>query len=117
MDAHVYHLLAMRTRSAGQTSEQRMLNAVLGLCGESGEIADYLKKAIYHGHSLDQEKLINEAGDVLWYVVQLLDSMGVSLALAMQRNIEKLERRYPEGFSTEASLARVDVEEAPDGST
>lgn len=109
MEADKYHELAMRTKSHDQTPSQRMLNAVLGLCGEAGEIADMLKKHTYHGHALDIDDMIKEAGDLQWYIVQLADSLGVMLSDIMRQNIDKLRRRYPEGFSSAASQAREDA--------
>lgn len=106
MHADMYHDLAMRTRSEDQTLQQRLTNAALGLTGEAGEVADLLKKHLFHGHDLEHGKLISELGDVLWYVTQACDALGVPLSLIMEVNIEKLKRRYPEGFSAAASKNR-----------
>ncbi|MBA3947185.1 MAG: nucleoside triphosphate pyrophosphohydrolase family protein [Herpetosiphonaceae bacterium] len=106
MDANEYQVLAMRTRRADQTPEQTLLNAVLGLNGEAGEVADILKKHLHHSQPLDTDKLCDELGDVLWYVAQASDALGICLADIMQMNLDKLQRRYPQGFSPEASLHR-----------
>jgi hypothetical protein len=67
-----YQRLALRTARLGEHSrEQHLRNAALGLFGESGEIADAIKKAEFQGHVLDVEHLKKEAGDVLWYVALL----------------------------------------------
>jgi NTP pyrophosphatase (non-canonical NTP hydrolase) len=106
MDANTYQQLALRTETPGRSTEERLLNAALGLCGESGEFADSLKKAQFHGHTLDGEHLRQELGDVLWYVALACDALDLQLADVMEENIEKLRRRYPEGFSSERSLQR-----------
>lgn len=106
MDANQYQIRAMRTKRSDQTPDQTLLNAVLGLNGEAGEVADLLKKHLHHAHPLDTDKLCDELGDVLWYVAQAADALGISLADIMQTNLDKLQRRYPNGFSTDASLHR-----------
>ena len=81
----------------------------LGIAGESGECADIIKKHIGHGHPLNVEKLKLELGDVLWYVAALAHLIDMPLSEIAQANLDKLRKRYPNGFSTEASIARVDV--------
>jgi NTP pyrophosphatase (non-canonical NTP hydrolase) len=94
-------------RDANRTNATADLaNKGLGLCGEAGEVAELLKKHLYHGHPLDREKLRNELGDVLWYVATLASDFGISLSDVASANVDKLRRRYPEGFSMERSLNR-----------
>jgi len=78
----------------------------LGLTGEAGETADLVKKFIGHGHALDDDKLMNELGDTLWYLAVIADMMGYSLEDIAKRNIEKLKSRYPDGFDEERSINR-----------
>jgi NTP pyrophosphatase (non-canonical NTP hydrolase) len=106
MDADEYQALALRTETAGRERRERLLNAALGLCGEAGEFADTLKKAEFHGHALDEVELRKELGDVLWYVALACDALGAGMGEVMAQNIEKLRRRYPEGFSPERSVNR-----------
>ena len=73
-------------------------NAALGLTGEAGEVADEVKKCMYQGHPWQPSKIIEELGDVLWYVTLMAELMNVPLEYIVQANIEKLERRYPDGF-------------------
>ena len=82
----------------------------LGLAGEAGEIADSVKKGIFHQHGLDRDKLKNELGDVLWYVAALCRNLGFEMEEVMQANIDKLHKRYPNGFNAADSRKRVDVE-------
>ena len=83
-----------------------LLNGALGLTGEAGEVADMIKKHIFHGHDLHTEDLVKELGDVCWYLALLCNAIGIQLEDVMIENIEKLKRRYPEGFSSEASINR-----------
>jgi NTP pyrophosphatase (non-canonical NTP hydrolase) len=108
MDANEYQALALRT-APNIAAIERLTNAALGLSGEAGEFADAVKKARYQGHDLDVANLANELGDIAWYVALACESLGLSLGDVMHGNIEKLQRRYPDGFSTAASVARVDV--------
>lgn len=106
-----YQELALRTASPTSTeSTLAMLNsAALGLSGESGEIADHVKKIVYHGHPLDdatRDKIAREIGDILWYCAMGSRGIGIDLGEIARMNVEKLKKRYPEGFSTENSLNR-----------
>lgn len=83
-----------------------LLNGALGLTGEAGEVADLIKKAIFHGHELDKDALKKEMGDVMWYMALLCHALGIQLSTVMAENIKKLERRYKNGFSEEASRNR-----------
>ena len=83
-----------------------LLNGALGLTGEAGEVADSIKKTIFHGHGLDLDGLVKELGDVCWYLALLCHAIDVPLEEVMTRNIEKLKKRYPEGFSESASINR-----------
>ena len=105
MTANEYQALAMRTLNPELTEQEILLNAVMGLCGESGEVIDHVKKHLCHGHALNKEELVKELGDVAWYLAEAATALGVSLEDILKGNIKKLKRRYPEGFSTEASIA------------
>lgn len=76
-----------------------LLNGILGLAGESGEVADIIKKGIFHGKGVDMEHLKKELGDVMWYVALICESCGWKLDDVMQINVDKLKKRYPDGFS------------------
>jgi len=112
MTPNEYQNLAARTLISKPdfeiTPEQIMIvwNA-LGLAGEAGEVADGIKKAIFHQHGLNPEKIKKELGDVLWYVAGLCTQLGFSLEDVMTGNIEKLKARYPKGYSSEMSINRT----------
>lgn len=84
----------------------KMLHAAIGIAGEAGEVADYVKKVIYHGHDLNESELVKELGDVLWYLTSMASAIGVDLSEVAYQNIVKLSERYPHGFSQEDSRNR-----------
>lgn len=104
MTLNEYQHLAQRT--CNTCGFDKIENGVLGLCGETGECADILKKTKYQGHEFDRFHMAKELGDVLWYVAELAEGLGMTLEAIAAINIEKLQDRYPEGFSTERSLHR-----------
>lgn len=87
-----------------------VINASLGLSGETGELNDMIKKAFLHGHELDSEKVKKEIGDILWYVAMMCESFEFDMCEIAQMNIDKLKARYPEGFSEEASQNRKECD-------
>lgn len=107
MDMQTYQQLAMRTQVPHRTVASRFDNAVLGLSGEVGELADLWKKHRYHGHDFNPTQALEELGDILWYIAQASDALGVPLEDIAAGNIHKLQLRYPEGFSPERSQNRV----------
>ncbi len=106
MTINEYQKLAMTTLNPKLDKKDVLINGVMGLCGESGEAIDIVKKHLAQGHELDREKLIKELGDIAWYLAETATVLDVSLEEVLTRNIEKLKKRYPEGFDTERSLHR-----------
>ena len=82
------------------------LNWALGLAGEAGEFADLVKKQVFHGHEHDRDEIIDELGDILWYVSETCNINDISIREVMENNLEKLGERYPDGFSKEDSRNR-----------
>lgn len=80
----------------------------IGLGEEAGEVLGVLKKEWFHGHDVNDQKFLSEAGDVLFYLTCLIHDRGYTLDNAMAETIKKLQRRYPNGFSKEASRNRKD---------
>ncbi len=105
MDLNEYQKAAARTSSRPITNLSIAVSE-MGLAGEAGEVVDLLKKEIGHGHDADPEKLSKEIGDCLWYLADLATLHGLSLDEIAQGNIAKLLKRYPTGFSSEASRNR-----------
>ena len=106
MTINEYQKLAMTTLNPNLDKKDILINGVMGLCGESGEVIDIVKKHLAQGHELDREKIIKELGDVAWYMAEIATVLDVELEDVLVQNIEKLKKRYPEGFSTEKSVNR-----------
>lgn len=83
-----------------------VINGLFGLSGEAGELTDMIKKWIFHNKPLDITHAQKELGDVMWYAAMICESFGWSLDEIMQMNIDKLKKRYPEGFDTERANNR-----------
>ncbi len=109
MKLNRYQKLALRTAKFVSFRDD-LTNAALGLCGESGEFAEQVKKCFYHGHALEYKEVIKELGDILWYLALAAHSLDVSLDDIAKANIAKLKLRYPEGFGIQESQSRVDQE-------
>jgi NTP pyrophosphatase (non-canonical NTP hydrolase) len=93
-----YHREVERTSIHGLSSRDRLLLGSIGLCGEAGEVAERVKKHVFHGEPLERQALILELGDVLWYLTHLASDLNASLEDVASANVEKLSRRYPGGF-------------------
>ena len=106
MTINEYQALAMTTLNPKLSKKDVLINGVMGLCGEAGEAIDIVKKHLAQGHDLDREKLIGELGDVAWYLAETAMALDVTLEDVLQRNIDKLKARYPEGFDAEKSINR-----------
>ena len=105
MDFVEYTREVHRTCSIRDQKELFTLTA-LGIAGEAGEVVDTIKKVLYHSHDLDTSALCKEMGDLLWYIVLLCDTVGLTLDDVMQANVEKLRKRYPDGFDHQRSRMR-----------
>lgn len=106
-DANAYQFEAMRTAKDIPPS-QLLQNGVMGLCGESGECIDLVKKHLFQGHELNDVHLMRELGDVAWYLAITAEALGYSLSEIFDENVKKLKKRYPEGFSEEKSQHRTE---------
>lgn len=106
MTLNEYQALAQRTSNKALDAKGHLFNGVLGLAGEAGECADLVKKCYFQDARPIDDALIDELGDVLWYVAETAKAIGLSLEEVARRNVDKLRRRYPEGFSADKSLHR-----------
>ena len=106
MTINEYQTLAMRTLNPELSKKDVLINGVMGLCGESGEAIDIVKKHLAQGHTLDREALIKELGDIAWYLAETAYALDASLEEVFERNIAKLCARYPDGFDAEKSANR-----------
>jgi NTP pyrophosphatase (non-canonical NTP hydrolase) len=110
MTPNEYQELAMRTVNPKLNKDEMLINSVMGLCGESGEAIDIVKKWFAHGHELDKEHLKKELGDVAWYLAEASSALGFTLEEILEANIDKLRKRYPEGFETKKSVERDETD-------
>ena len=108
MTVKEYQELAMRTVNPNLDKRDMLINSVMGLCGESGEAIDIVKKWFAHGHELDREHLKKELGDIAWYLAEAATALDIPLEEIFARNIEKLKARYPDGFSKERAINRAE---------
>lgn len=97
---------------SGRTANRHdyeLANYGLGITGEAGEVADLIKKSMFHGHEVDKSEIKKELGDVLWYLANIATLAGLTLEEIATANVDKLMKRYPNGFDKEASVNRVDT--------
>lgn len=106
MEINEYQKLAMQTLNPELNKKDVLINSVMGLCGESGEAIDIVKKWLAQGHALDKAHLKKELGDIAWYLAEAATALDTSLEEILQENLDKLQKRYPEGFDKEKSLVR-----------
>lgn len=107
MTGNEYQEAAMRTANKKLMPTELAMNGALGLCGESGEVADLFKKYMFQGHALDVEHVAKELGDIAWYLAITANAIGYDLDTVLEMNVAKLKARYPEGFEVSRSTNRV----------
>lgn len=105
MTGNEYQYLASRTINNNLTVRDMELHAMHGMAGEIGELHSIYQKE-YQGHDVDLEHIKKELGDLLWFIAEYCTSYDWNLEEIMQKNIDKLKARYPEGFEYEKSLNR-----------
>ena len=108
-----YQKLSKRTMPPhGNFVEHRdtVANYCMGLCGESGELVELIKKQQFHGHNVTIDEIKKELGGVLHYLAGLATLYDIDLEDVATTNIEKLRTRYPNGFTRQDSIARKDVQ-------
>jgi len=108
-DLFMDRLAGFQDGDAEWTEPQRLLTGAIGICSEGGELLDLVKKILFQGKKPTPElrhKIKLELGDVMWYVQQVLIWGGWSLNEVLAENINKLDGRYPEGFSVDKSENR-----------
>jgi NTP pyrophosphatase (non-canonical NTP hydrolase) len=118
MTPNEYQTLALLTeftpdfvRLEGKTPEHnmmvaRLIHGLLGVVSEAGEIADALKKHIVYGRELDEVNMLEESGDVSWYIALMLSAVKKGYEEAMDKNIAKLKARFGDKFTAAAATVR-----------
>lgn len=107
MTGSEYQALAMKTASP---TNKDIIQAVLGLTDEVGELAKLVKNHRAQGHALDVKNISEEAGDLCWYLALLADTCGLNLDTIMENNIIKLKARYGDKFTAERSIDRIKLD-------
>ncbi|GMV08913.1 MAG TPA: nucleoside triphosphate pyrophosphohydrolase family protein [Gemmatimonadaceae bacterium] len=108
MELDAYQALARRTLNPALDGQARLLDAAAGLAEEAGEVLGTVRKHLFQQRPLDREALTRELGDALWCLSAVATALDLSLGDVAHGNLEKLERRYPSGFTAEAALRRGD---------
>ena len=106
MEINDYQKLALKTLNKNLDKKEILINSVMGLCGESGEAIDLVKKHLYQGHELNKERFAKELGDIAWYLAEAAHAIGMDLDAIFKMNTEKLKKRYPNGFNQNNSINR-----------
>lgn len=89
----------------------RILHAAIGCVTEAGELIDAIKKSVFYGKELDLTNIKEEAGDILWYLAILFDTLGTDFETEMSRVINKLKVRFPDKFTEQdAEVRNLDLE-------
>jgi NTP pyrophosphatase (non-canonical NTP hydrolase) len=101
-----FQLNSLRTLNQELTDKEQITNMIFGIVGETGEVVDILKKNLYQGHELDKDKVFEELGDVLFYIVNLCSIMNFDIEDILDNNYRKLLKRYPDGFEIKKSVER-----------
>lgn len=109
MNLQQYQKEVARTCATSGNHGETLKMAGFGLSGEVGEVNDMLKKYMWHDHPLDMEHFKKELGDVMWYLATLANEFEISLDDVLEENVEKLRKRYPDGFSSERSINREET--------
>lgn len=106
MNIRDYQTLSVRTMNKELTKEQQISNMVFGANGELGEVTDILKKYLYQGHRINKQHLAEEIGDTLFYIVNLCTLFSLDIEDILQGNVDKLRKRFPNGFEVDRSINR-----------
>ena len=106
MQVNDYQKAAMATLNPALDKKDVLINSVMGLCGESGEAIDIVRKWLMQEHELDKEHLVKELGDVAWYLAEAATALDIPLEAVFQGSLDKLRQRFPNGFDTGASVNR-----------
>lgn len=98
-----YQRAALRTLNPALSADERLLDAAAGLAEEAGEVLGLVRKRVFQRREASPERFTEELGDVLWCLTAAAETLGVSLEAVAQANIEKLQRRHPDGFRASES--------------
>lgn len=89
-------------------SEAHAVHMALGIAGEAGELVDAIKKHAIYSKPLDVENVVEELGDIEWYMEGLRAALGITREQVLQHNVDKLNKRYPQQYSDADAQKRAD---------
>lgn len=113
MNFHEYQIAANRTAKMFAGLPENLVHAALGIATEGGEFTTEVKRAAIYDKPITEEAvehMVEELGDVLWYVALAAESLGVPLNRIAEKNIAKLRARFPDSYSNEARADKGGVD-------
>jgi len=102
-----YRKQVKRTVNKELGRNDQLYNFLFGLTGEVGELVNYFKKIAYQGHEYMEDYAKEEIGDIFWYLINLCNILEFDVHDVLDGNIDKLKKRYPNGFSVNDSIYRT----------
>lgn len=105
MTPNQYQERAAHTINKSNNILEQRQHALFGMASEVGEIHGIFQKH-YQGHSINYTELKQEIGDLLWFIAEFCTASGWDMEYIMQMNLDKIERRYPDGFEEKRSVER-----------
>ena len=109
MEIQEFQKLSIRTLNNSLSEKEQLANMVIGASCEFSEAGDSLKKYLFQGHELDKKHIEEELGDTMFYICNLATLLDINMEEVLEKNIEKLNKRYKNGFSYKASIDRIDT--------
>lgn len=97
-----------KTQGYVEKGKYPILHAAVGISTEAGELLDAAKKAAFHDHNLDRANIVEELGDLLFYIQGLANVLDLEISDILINNMDKLEKRYPAGYNDADSKLRRD---------
>lgn len=90
-------------------AEADLWHMATGVAGEAGELLDAVKKAVVYKKPLDRENVVEELGDLRFYMAGLMNRLDITEDEILAHNNAKLSKRYAAGsYSNEQAQARAD---------
>jgi len=98
----------VQLRNEISTLDLDLIHMIMGISGEAGELLDAVKKSVIYRKCLDRENVMEELGDIEFYLEGLRQSLGITREETIEHNISKLSERYGKAYSDQAAQERKD---------
>ena len=92
-------------------TKAELLHAAVGVSGEAGELLDAIKKHVFYGKLLDRVNVVEELGDIEFYLQMMRTALGVEHHEIIEANVSKLSKRYPQGYTDRDAIERYDKQD------